>query len=63
MVVGEHSPSVGEHVAARLGADAVAVQSEPLGTGHAVMAFEVLVQDDATHAAWLAGRPIAGGTP
>jgi bifunctional UDP-N-acetylglucosamine pyrophosphorylase/glucosamine-1-phosphate N-acetyltransferase len=38
VVVGAHSPQVGEHVKARLGADAVAVQDPPLGTGHAVLA-------------------------
>jgi len=38
VVVGAHSPAVGAHVAARLGADAVAVQDPPLGTAHAVLA-------------------------
>ena len=37
VVVGTHSPAVGELVARRLGADAVAVQDPPLGTGHAVL--------------------------
>ncbi len=45
VVVGDHSPSVGEHVRARLGPGAVAVQSEPLGTGHAVMAAEAALAD------------------
>ncbi|MBJ6978525.1 cytochrome c oxidase subunit II [Luteimonas sp. MC1782] len=35
--------------------------AEYCGTGHARMAFEVLVQDDAGHQAWLAQR--AGGVP
>ena len=38
VVVGAHSPAVGEHVARRLGAQAVALQDPPLGTGHAVLA-------------------------
>lgn len=38
VVVGDHSPQVRAHVEARLGADAVAVQDPPLGTGHAVLA-------------------------
>ena len=38
VVVGNHSPQVGEHVKTRLGADALAVQDPPLGTGHAVLA-------------------------
>jgi len=38
VVVGAHSPAVGEHVARRLGAAGVAVQDPPLGTGHAVLA-------------------------
>ena len=38
VVVGAHSPEVGEHVKARLGEDAIAVQDPPLGTGHAVLA-------------------------
>ncbi len=40
VVVGAHSPEVGQHAAARLGADAIAVQDPPLGTGHAVRAAE-----------------------
>ena len=38
VVVGTHSPEVGEHVRKRLGDNAVAVQDPPLGTGHAVLA-------------------------
>ena len=38
VVVGDHSPQVRAHVEARLGVAAVAVQSPPLGTGHAVLA-------------------------
>ncbi|MBX3476107.1 MAG: bifunctional UDP-N-acetylglucosamine diphosphorylase/glucosamine-1-phosphate N-acetyltransferase GlmU [Brevundimonas sp.] len=38
VVVGTHSPQVRAHVEARLGAEAVAVQDPPLGTGHAVLA-------------------------
>ncbi|MGZ3366202.1 MAG: bifunctional UDP-N-acetylglucosamine diphosphorylase/glucosamine-1-phosphate N-acetyltransferase GlmU [Caulobacteraceae bacterium] len=38
VVVGTHSPEVGEHVKARLGEEAIAVQDPPLGTGHAVLA-------------------------
>jgi bifunctional UDP-N-acetylglucosamine pyrophosphorylase/glucosamine-1-phosphate N-acetyltransferase len=38
VVVGAHSPEVGEHVRKRLGDGAVAIQDPPLGTGHAVLA-------------------------
>jgi len=38
VVVGAHSPEVGEHVRKRLGEGAIAVQDPPLGTGHAVLA-------------------------
>jgi bifunctional UDP-N-acetylglucosamine pyrophosphorylase/glucosamine-1-phosphate N-acetyltransferase len=38
VVVGAPSPSVGEHVARRLGPGAIALQDPPLGTGHAVLA-------------------------
>ncbi len=38
VVVGAHSPEVGEHVKKRLGEAAIAVQDPPLGTGHAVLA-------------------------
>ena len=37
VVVGTHSPAVGDHVRTRLGHGAVAVQDPPLGTGHAVL--------------------------
>jgi len=40
VVVGTHSPQVGQHVERRLGKGAVAVQDPPLGTGHAVQAAE-----------------------
>ncbi|WP_395647778.1 bifunctional UDP-N-acetylglucosamine diphosphorylase/glucosamine-1-phosphate N-acetyltransferase GlmU [Terricaulis sp.] len=40
VVVGTHSPAVGEHVAKRLGAESVAIQDPPLGTAHAVRAAE-----------------------
>ena len=36
--------------------------AEYCGTGHTHMAFEVLVQDDAAHAAWLS-RQVAAGIP
>ncbi len=45
VVVGAHSPAVGEHVTARLGAGAVAVQDPPLGTGHAVLAARDALAD------------------
>jgi bifunctional UDP-N-acetylglucosamine pyrophosphorylase/glucosamine-1-phosphate N-acetyltransferase len=38
VVVGDHSPAVRAHAAARLGEGAIAVQDPPLGTGHAVLA-------------------------
>lgn len=40
VVVGTHSPQVHDHVVARLGEAAIAVQDPPLGTGHAVRAAE-----------------------
>ncbi|MBU6371346.1 MAG: bifunctional UDP-N-acetylglucosamine diphosphorylase/glucosamine-1-phosphate N-acetyltransferase GlmU [Alphaproteobacteria bacterium] len=40
VVVGTHSPEVRAHVEARLGAGAIAVQDQPLGTGHAVRAAQ-----------------------
>src|SRR5579859_6340498 len=40
VVVGNHSPEVHALVERRLGAQAVALQDPPLGTGHAVMAAE-----------------------
>jgi bifunctional UDP-N-acetylglucosamine pyrophosphorylase/glucosamine-1-phosphate N-acetyltransferase len=39
-VVGAHAPAVAEHVAKALGAGAVAIQDQPLGTAHAVRAAE-----------------------
>ena len=45
VVVGAHSPEVGEHVRKRLGADAIAVQDPPLGTGHAVLAARDALAD------------------
>ena len=38
VVIGKDAAAVRAHVAARLGAEAVAVQDPPLGTGHAVLA-------------------------
>ena len=38
VVVGAHSPQVGQHVEKRLGAGSTARQDPPLGTGHAVLA-------------------------
>lgn len=38
VVAGVHSPAVADHAAKRLGADSVAIQDPPLGTGHAVLA-------------------------
>jgi len=40
VVVGAHSPQVGEHVAKRLGEGSTALQDPPLGTGHAVRSAE-----------------------
>ena len=37
VVCGTHSPAVTEHVRARLGSDAVAIQDPPMGTAHAVL--------------------------
>ncbi|MDB5460774.1 MAG: glmU [Caulobacteraceae bacterium] len=45
VVVGEHSPAVGEHVKARLGQGAIAVQHPPLGTAHAVLAAKDALKD------------------
>ncbi len=45
VVVGAHSPEVGERVQARLGRGAVVVQDPPLGTGHAVMAARLALAD------------------
>ncbi len=36
VVVGASAPALNEHVTKTLGADAIAVQDPPLGTGHAV---------------------------
>jgi bifunctional UDP-N-acetylglucosamine pyrophosphorylase/glucosamine-1-phosphate N-acetyltransferase len=44
VVVGEHSPAVRAHVAARLGEDAIAVQDPPLGTAHAVLAARAALE-------------------
>ncbi len=44
VVAGAHSPEVAEHAKARLGADAVAIQDPPLGTGHAVRAAEAALR-------------------
>ena len=38
VVVGAHSPQVGEHVQKRLGPGSTSLQDPPLGTGHAVLA-------------------------
>ena len=38
VVVGAHSPQVGQHVEKRLGPGSTALQDPPLGTGHAVLA-------------------------
>lgn len=45
VVVGAHSPQVGDHVRARLGPDAAVVQDPPLGTGHAVLAAREALAD------------------
>jgi bifunctional UDP-N-acetylglucosamine pyrophosphorylase / glucosamine-1-phosphate N-acetyltransferase len=45
VVVGTHSPQVGETVVKRLGQSAVAVQDPPLGTGHAVLAAKAALAD------------------
>jgi bifunctional UDP-N-acetylglucosamine pyrophosphorylase/glucosamine-1-phosphate N-acetyltransferase len=45
VVVGTHSPPVRELVETRLGKDAVAVQTEPLGTAHAVLAAKDALAD------------------
>jgi bifunctional UDP-N-acetylglucosamine pyrophosphorylase/glucosamine-1-phosphate N-acetyltransferase len=45
VVVGEHAPAVRDHVAARLGEAALAVQDPPLGTGHAVLAAKGALGD------------------
>ncbi|WP_165188934.1 bifunctional UDP-N-acetylglucosamine diphosphorylase/glucosamine-1-phosphate N-acetyltransferase GlmU [Caulobacter soli] len=45
VVVGAHSPQVGEHARKRLGQDATVVQDPPLGTGHAVLAAREALAD------------------
>jgi len=45
VVVGPHSPAVGDHIRARLGEGAIAVQAEPLGTGHAVLAAKAALAE------------------
>jgi bifunctional UDP-N-acetylglucosamine pyrophosphorylase/glucosamine-1-phosphate N-acetyltransferase len=45
VVVGAHSPEVGEHVRKRLGDGAIAIQDPPLGTGHAVLAAQAALAD------------------
>lgn len=49
VVVGSHSPEVRAHVEQRLGADSIAVQDPPLGTGHAVRAAEAVLGDFVGH--------------
>jgi bifunctional UDP-N-acetylglucosamine pyrophosphorylase/glucosamine-1-phosphate N-acetyltransferase len=44
VVVGAHSPEVGAHVTARLGAGSVAVQDPPRGTGDAVRAAQAALE-------------------
>jgi bifunctional UDP-N-acetylglucosamine pyrophosphorylase/glucosamine-1-phosphate N-acetyltransferase len=45
VVVGAHSPQVGQHVEKRLGGGSTAVQDPPLGTGHAVLAAQTALAD------------------
>jgi bifunctional UDP-N-acetylglucosamine pyrophosphorylase/glucosamine-1-phosphate N-acetyltransferase len=45
VVVGTHSPQVGEPASARLGESAVVIQDPPLGTGHAVLAAKDALAD------------------
>lgn len=45
VVVGANTPTLNEHVAKKLGANAVALQDPPLGTGHAVRAAERALAD------------------
>jgi bifunctional UDP-N-acetylglucosamine pyrophosphorylase/glucosamine-1-phosphate N-acetyltransferase len=45
VVVGDHSPAVRAHVSLRIGADSIAVQDPPLGTGHAVLAAASALAD------------------
>ena len=44
VVTGAHAPAVGEHVAKRLGPEAVAIQDPPLGTAHAVRAAKAALK-------------------
>jgi len=45
VVVGATAPALSEHVTKKIGANAVAVQDPPLGTGHAVRAAEPALAD------------------
>ena len=45
VVVGAHSPQVGEHARKRLGEGATVIQDPPLGTGHAVLAAREALAD------------------
>ena len=45
VVVGAHSPQVGESARKRLGPNATVVQDPPLGTGHAVLAAREVLAD------------------
>lgn len=45
VVVGAHSPQVGEHVVKRLGEGSTALQDPPSGTGHAVRSAEDALKD------------------
>jgi len=45
VVIGKDADAVRTHVVARLGADAIAVQDPPLGTGHAVLAAKQALAD------------------
>jgi bifunctional UDP-N-acetylglucosamine pyrophosphorylase/glucosamine-1-phosphate N-acetyltransferase len=45
VVVGAHSPQVGEHARKRLGPNATVIQDPPLGTGHAVLAAKDALAD------------------
>ena len=45
VVVGANTPALNEHVTKTLGANSIAVQDPPLGTGHAVRAAEQALSD------------------
>jgi bifunctional UDP-N-acetylglucosamine pyrophosphorylase/glucosamine-1-phosphate N-acetyltransferase len=45
VVVGAHSPQVGEHARKRLGEGATVLQDPPQGTGHAVLAAKAALAD------------------